>query len=547
LRAAALKGAERREFQGLTPGDRPGLPLAVSSKTRRSAMKNEGEPRCEWKIMWRWGRWLALGCALPAIWACNTRSLGEAEHNPDQSITRKISSAQVSKLDILFMIDNSASMKPLQAKLLAQFPQFMDKLKAIPTADGMGMSLPDIHVAVISSDTGPGQFDLPTYGCLYGGDRGAFQFAPRGNCTAPPLHTTPAQQTFLSASMNQAVKNYDGDISDAFKCIAALGDTGCGFEGQLKSVRLALDGSNPVNDGFLRPEAFLAVILITNEDDCSLPNDSTLVDPAQNLMTDPLGPLDSFRCNEFGHLCNINGTLQPPPRGAATNLQDCVSNDTATGKLTKVGDEVAFLRSLKEDPTQIFVAAITGPPTPYSIEMLPESTVNPMLVPTMSHSCTETTGEYADPAVRIAQWVDAFGDHGLRDTICADSFAPALQSIADALIVVLGNQCIAGSLVDTDPSTATPDPQCQVSDSYLDDQKHVIETAIHACATNATPPCWSLVDDAQCPGAKVLQVTRGPGSLPDGLQTSISCAKCVDGVARAGCPCVAGKEVAGCL
>ncbi len=41
--------------------------------------------------------------------------------------------------------------------------------------------------------------------------------------------------------MNQTVTNYNGDIADAFTCIAALGDQGCGFEGQLKSVRWALD------------------------------------------------------------------------------------------------------------------------------------------------------------------------------------------------------------------------------------------------------------------------------------------------------------------
>ena len=512
-------------------------------------MKNQGERRSERKRIWRWGRWLALAVALPAVWACNTRSLGEAQHDPDQSITRHFPASLVAKLDILFMIDNSASMKPLQAKLLDQFPKFMDKLKSIPTADGKGTSLPDIHVAVISSDTGPGHFDLPTYGCRYGGDKGVFQFANKGNCTASPLHTTPVQQTFLSASMNQAVTNYDGDISDAFKCIAALGETGCGFEGQLQSVRWALDGSNPENDGFLRSDAFLAVILITNEDDCSLPIDSTLVDPTQDLLTDPLGPLTSFRCNEFGHLCNIDGVMRPPPRGPATNLTGCISNDTATGKLTKVSDEVAFLKRLKpQDPTQIFVAAITGAPTPYTIEMQPESKANPTLVPTMKHSCIESTGENADPAVRIDQWVQAFGDHGLRDTICADSFAPALQSIADALIVNLGNQCIDGTLVDSDPTTASPDPECQVSDSYVDDQNRVIETAIHSCAANAAPPCWSLVDDAgKCPGAKVLEVTRVAGPLPDSLRTSISCAKCIDGVARAGCPCVAGKEVAGCL
>src|SRR6185295_10905021 len=128
------------------------------------------------------------------------------------------------------------------------------------------------------------------------------QSAPRGACTTAPL---PAGSTYLQASMNQANKNYQGDISDAFTCIAALGDQGCGFEGQLKSVRWALDPLNvpPGNEGFLRPDAFLAVILITNEDDCSVPDDSDMIDPQQMTMASALGPLWSWRCNEFGHLC----------------------------------------------------------------------------------------------------------------------------------------------------------------------------------------------------------------------------------------------------
>jgi hypothetical protein len=234
--------------------------------------------------------------------------------------------------------------------------------------------------------------------------------------------------------MNQAVKNYQGDITDAFSCIAALGDQGCGFEGSLKSVRWALDPNNVPdgNQGFLRPDALLAVVLITNEDDCSLPDDSDLVDPTQTAMSDPLGPFTSFRCNEFWHLCEIDGVLQPPPRGAASNLQGCISNDTSTGKLTLVTDEIAFLKSLKTDPAQIFVAAIAGPATPYNIEMRTQ-VYGTEPIPAVAHSCVEAAGAFGDPAVRIQQWVEGFGANGLLESICAGSFAPALTEIAGAL------------------------------------------------------------------------------------------------------------------
>ena len=498
--------------------------------------------------IYRFTRWLGLAAALPLFWACLDRTLTPPDNHPSTTVTNKQPATLENKLDILFMIDDSPSMAPLQQKLLDQFPVFMNRLKMIPAPDGNGTALPNIHVAVVSSDTGPGQF-LTTPGCHFEGDHGQFQFQPTGTCTTPPLHATPTQQTFLSAAKNQAVKNYDGDISDAFKCIAALGQKGCGFEGQLKSVRWALDPSNvPAgNEGFLRSDAFLAVILITNEDDCSVPDTSDLVDPTQTLMSDPLGPYWSFRCNEFGHLCMINGTLQPPPRGAADNLQGCTSNETDSGRLTKVRDEVAFLRSLKTDPdNQIFVAAITGLPTSYGIAMIKlDGDVEPH--PNMKHSCTNGA-EYADPAVRIKNWVDSFGDHGLIQTICADNFRDSLSAIADGVGVLVKPQCIKGTLVDRDPTTPALEPECQVSDTFVDAQNHTHEAAVHACAQNPTPPCWSLDDSAMCTtGGRLLNVTRGPDGAPDGLTTTISCATCIAGVAHAGCACVAGKEVDGCL
>ena len=487
-----------------------------------------------WHRVWAVTRWVAVAAALPLVWACNSRTLEQPHPNPVRVVNTTFQATLNRKIDLLFMVDNSASMTPLQNKLLMQFPVFMNVLKMLPSGDGSGTGLPDIHVAVVSSDTGPGKFDLSDRNCAYLGDGGKFHSAPTGTCTATPLT---GGQTFLAASMNQGVKNYNGDISDAFTCIAALGDKGCGFEGQLKSVRWALDPLN-VPDGnqeFLRPDAFLAVILITNEDDCSVPDDSDLVDPTTDGVN-LYGPLVSYRCNEFGHLCNINGALSPPPRtGALTNIQGCISNETASGKLVRVADEVNFLKSLKTDPNQIFVAAITGPVTPYSIGPDPTQGGAQGVV----HSCMQGGGEYADPAVRIQQWVEAFGSHGLAETICANTFAPSLMAIATELSKLLGPQCIGDNLVDLDPNTPGIQPQCQVTDQYRNDQNVLVPTVLQACANNGnTAPCWSLdVDQTKCNGPfLILNVKRPAGMLPNGLNTSVACAQCIAGVPKAGCP-----------
>src|SRR5262249_12254666 len=104
------------------------------------------------------------------------------------------------KIDMLFMIDNSLSMQPLQTKLAASFPPLIQVLKDLPGG------LPDLHIGVISSSMGAGQ-ELGIPQCAPGGDGGRLQFAPTGTCTATGLHGN-----FIAAGENEATKNYDGTI-----------------------------------------------------------------------------------------------------------------------------------------------------------------------------------------------------------------------------------------------------------------------------------------------------------------------------------------------
>ncbi|MBC8132260.1 MAG: VWA domain-containing protein, partial [Deltaproteobacteria bacterium] len=228
-------------------------------------------------------------------------------------------------IDVLFLIDNSGSMKEEQENLRRNFPAFTQVLKNLP------QGLPNVHIAVVSSDMGAGRFTTVP-GCPGPGDAGRFQSAARGvNCTGP-------RGSYISAV--GSVRNFDGDIDQVFSCIAPLGTSGCGFEHQLQALRTALDPDlMPLdNRGFLRDEAVLAIVLLTDEDDCSAPPSSNLFDPGDTLVSDPLGPVSSFRCNEFGHLC----AGQPPNRTAATNLRDCHSAED--GRLIRISEFVDFFK-----------------------------------------------------------------------------------------------------------------------------------------------------------------------------------------------------------
>jgi hypothetical protein len=304
-------------------------------------------------------------------------------------------------------------------------------------------------------------------------------------------------QNYLSNINGNA--NYTGDISDAFSCIAALGQTGCGLEHQFGSVLRALGadgtGAPPENAGFLRQDAYLAVILITNEDDCSAPRNSTVFSGSSKYVSDPLGPLTSYRCNLVGHLCNG----APPPKGPGGPLT-CVSAED--GVLLKVSDVVAGLKGLKADPSKILVAAITGPPQPYVVANtgIPNNDDPAGMWPEVGHSCTQVEADksitYADPGVRIWQWVQAFAGNCVFESICNASFTPALQRIAEEIGRKIGSQCVQGNILGTNnmPWNGAGVPDCNVTQHAYSTTGERVDTTIPPCTTPAgTQYCWRLV------------------------------------------------------
>jgi hypothetical protein len=338
-----------------------------------------------------------------------------------------------------------------------------------------------------------------------------------------PLGPTCAKAT-LNAGQNFIVNvngmaNYTGDIADVFSCIAQVGEGGCGFEHQFESVLRALgaDGAAapPQNANFLRADAFLAIVLITNEDDCSAPPDSDLFDSSSATIDSPLGPLQSYRCNEFGHLCGGHA----PPRQPANPPVDlsgmCVSAED--GRLLRIHDIVTAMKRLKADPSKVLVAAITGPPTPYKVNVGPSQTkLDPSMWPYVEFSCVQQTpgGGTVDgaPAVRLKQLIDAFGANGTFETICADDFGPALQRIAQQV-----GQLFAPCLP-ADPSA------CKFVDNVLNAAGFSTPRALPPCkdATDAGP-CWSATPSVACPSGQTAVFKRPLPNDPTVVSTTATC------------------------
>lgn len=369
------------------------------------------------------------------------------------------------------MIDDSSQMIPMQEKLLAQLPTFMQVLQTLPSG------LPNLHVGVISSDLGaPSDAAI---GCTATGDAGRFFAMPAGNCAAD-VFTNP-DDDYLTDDAAGDTKNFPAPdpagISAALRCIGLLGSSGCGFEHQLASIDRALgaDGQAPTDPTFLRPDSYLAIVILTNEDDCSAPTSATplpiysLGEGSSNGLSAPDGPLTNYRCNGGplgGHLCQDltpgspsqaydQPPLIPPPDAMGTaaspslTLSNCVSNDTASSGLIPVAKLVADIKALKAYPDrQILVAAIAGPPTPYTVQWSPGSgPASQELWPEVEHACANPNGDgsFGDPSVRIAQFVRAFGSNGVLASICDDDYAASMLSIAGGISRMIASNCPVGS------------------------------------------------------------------------------------------------------
>jgi hypothetical protein len=458
-------------------------------------------------LRWRQLRWVGIAAIVPVLWACTSRKLAAPQPDPKAVVKAQFQQSVNRDLDLLFMIDDSKSMAPLQQKMRDRLPDFMDVLKNLPG------KLPNLQVAVVSSSLGAGIYSNVN-GCgpmSRGNLDGAFQHSAACTMLMPG-------QSFLKSIANPAggrVENFTGDITAAFSCIANLGDGGCGFEHQFEATRVALlrslaDGDP--NFGFLRPDAYLAVVMLTNEDDCSVPGNSTLFDPAMLTVADQRGGLQSYRCNEFGHRCD--GPAPSPPHlppAAPVKLENCHSAED--GQLVNVADFTAFLKSLKSDPEQILVAAIAGPKEDYVVEgPVVDYGGGREAQPAIRHSCTSGTAgaEYADPGVRIREWLDGFGGNAVFHSICAADFKPAMTAIANAIGAKLGAQCLTAKIA----KNSAGEDDCEVSEQTKDPAGNVTLTKVPLCdGTRSNAPCWQFESgSASCPAnAKLLSVCYDAG------------------------------------
>jgi hypothetical protein len=308
------------------------------------------------------------------------------------------------------------------------------------------------------------------------------------------------------------VHNYSGDLRDEFSKLALVGASGCGFEQHLAAMRRSL--VHPANAGFLRPGANLAVVILADEDDCSA------LDPAL-FGADPatLGPLTSFRCFEYGVVCDPDSPRTPGDK------RRCAPRKA--GKLVEpIESFVDALLAVKPDPRMVMVAGIVGDPTPVGVGLVAPTggTASPTLAPSCLFDGRQGP-ERADPAVRLAAFLDGFPGRTQRTSICNSDLSSSLDAVGATAKQLVGDPCIdTTSLADisADPGVQ---PACEVTD--VRDAAPDRPISLPVCPSGvAAADCYSFVPDAvACPtGADHLRVqVQRPRAVSPDVWTHVRC------------------------
>lgn len=442
-------------------------------------------------------RWTIYACVAAAAAAGSPACGDNRLPAPDRVEILDVPAAPPRQLDLLLQIDDSNSSPESE---VAIGDEIAGLFAVLATTDG---GLPDLHVGVISSDLGASSTEHPELpptlanNCRDVGRDGLLQTGQAGTALRDTAYVVDE-----AVSTGGRSTNYDGALTQVVTKMVKLGHQGCGFEQPLGAIRRGVaPGHNP---GFRRDGANLAVIILADEDDCSI-LDPALLDPA----VANLGPLASFRCTREGVACDQPITDVGIKTGCHSNEESSYVEPIA---LTR-----AALEEAAPSTAQVVLGAIIGDATPVAVQLRrPPGDGAP--IPALSHSCMYETpygNNVADPAVRIAELVDAFASRGVRRSVCTPPSSNQVRAIATAIKSSLGTVCLPQSL---------PTLDCEAHDTYADGSR----SPIPACDASRTTDCFALVDDpvacAETPLHLRFVVHRSmpPPAL---TRTTLTCAK----------------------
>jgi hypothetical protein len=273
---------------------------------------------------------LTLSSGMAGLIGCLNRPLEPNEPSITSTVQEKLPQSKIKKIDLLLMIDNSASMGDKQHILASAVPDLVRGLVNPLCVDDTGAAaktqpplptdacpgktfrefdaITDIHVGLLSSSLGSrGANTCLPKNSIANDDRAhllARSSSSKGSTLADQDIPTYDNKGFLAWDPGQklvppgigAVGDTNGTpgiVPTLAEMVKGVGQDGCGFESQLEGWYRFLVDPEPyksiaVNEdnravlqgvdeellaertNFLRPDSLVAIILLTDENDCSI-------------------------------------------------------------------------------------------------------------------------------------------------------------------------------------------------------------------------------------------------------------------------------------
>lgn len=343
------------------------------------------------------------------------------------------------ELDLLFVIDPSGSLVEEVASLRAALPSLMSAL---------GSHYSSIHAGVITSDMGAGGFAVPTCVPADFGDDGVLRTA--GNTSFAGCMA--AYPSFLAWREGDA--RTPAELAADLGCVAS-GLDGCGYEQPLEAMLKALTPASPTswtaasfvpvgtpgapdglvvpffrmtaphggaaNEGFVREGSMLAIVVVSDEEDCSA-MDPELFNPASATY----GSSDlSLRCFAFPEALHpvsryVSGLLQL--RRHPSRLAYFVLAGVPVDLAPAPGEAVDWERLVSPDP------AVRDDRM--------EERVDPTMPNRLIPSCNVPGRGISFAPVRLVRTARQLEQRGARagvGSLCQESFGDAMASLVEVL------------------------------------------------------------------------------------------------------------------
>lgn len=379
------------------------------------------------------------GCPLDSQIGSNCADAGACltGGSPSERSPSDLPSRIVESLDVLFVVDDSPSMAEEQKLLREALPRFV---RVLATGDRNLNDAVDfrppksLHLGVITTDMGlPTAVEVP--GCTEGdrlGDDGRLV----------QMATPEAVSTGCEASYPRYLTHatgYDADaLGENLGCLAEVGTEGCGIGQPLEATLKALafeapeirfrDGTSghglTHNDGFVRDDSLLVVVVVTDRDDCSL---ETLEAPA----LEDIAALEEGRCPRSRATLHQLSRYVEGLRASTPGWDDRILFAAIAGVPPDLADP--------ELPGSITYATVA------EVERYYESVLNDPRMQTLTRTgdytlpdaCNSAHGA-AKPARRLVGVARGFGQDGVVQSICHPDFRAPLDGVLNAVAKHIG-------------------------------------------------------------------------------------------------------------